>query len=120
MAKVVKNPRWAARGDMDEKVSSLFQEWLSAFVAVQVASGEDPTTAQNRLSEIEMQLANTSGEGMECLAIKLGLHRFLNDHTDAASLLFESAYSDLVRLAGRDPAAEISARFRQAEARRSH
>jgi hypothetical protein len=36
-----------------------------------------------------------------------------NDHTDAASLQSESAYRDLVRLTGRDPAAEISARFGQ-------
>jgi hypothetical protein len=29
---------------MDEKISSLFQEWLSAFDAVQVASGEQAIT----------------------------------------------------------------------------
>jgi hypothetical protein len=98
---------------MDEKISSLFQEWLSAFDALQVASGEEAITrAQSRLTEIEIQIANTGGAGWECLAIKLGLHCFLNDHTDAASLQSESAYRDLVRLAGRDPAAEISARFK--------
>jgi hypothetical protein len=108
-------------GEMDEKIPNLFEEWLAAFDAVQVASGEEAITrAQSRLSEIETQLADTSGEGMECLAIKLGLHCFLNDHTDAVSLLSESAYRDLVRLTGRDPAAEISARFRQAAAHRSH
>ena len=106
---------------MDGNISSLFQEWLSAFDAVQVASGEEAITrANSRLSEIETQIANTSGEGMECLAIKLGLHCFLNEHTDAASLLSESVYSDPVHLTGRDPAAEISARFRQTAAHRSH
>jgi hypothetical protein len=55
---------------------------------------------------------------MQCLAIKLGLHCFLNDHADAASLQYESAYRDLVRLSGRDPAAEISARFREGATRR--
>ena len=106
---------------MNEKIPNLFEEWLSAFDAVQFASGEEAIrSAQNNLSEIETQIANTSGEGMECLAIKLGLHYFLNEHTDAASLLSESAYRDLVRLTGRDPAAEISARFRQAAAHRSH
>jgi len=104
---------------MDEKISSLFQEWLSAFDAVQVASGEEATTSAHiRLSEIETQIANTPGEGMQCLAIKLGLHCFLNDHADAASLQSESAYRDLVRLSGRDPAAEISARFREGATRR--
>jgi hypothetical protein len=34
--------RWASAGEgMDEKISNLFQEWLSAFSAVQVALGED-------------------------------------------------------------------------------
>jgi hypothetical protein len=81
------------------------------FDAVQVASGEDETTTIQRLSRIEAQIANTRGEDFECFAIKLGLHRFLNHNGDAASLQSESAYCDLVRLSGRDPAAEIYARF---------
>ena len=104
---------------MDEKISDIFQEWMSAFDAVQVASGEEAITrAHSRLSEIETQIANTGGAGWECLVIKLGLHCFLNDHADTASLQVESAYRDLVRLSGRDPAAEISARFRQGATRR--
>ncbi len=107
------------RGEMDEKISCLFQEWLSAFDAAQVASGDEAITrAHSRLSEIEEQIANTPGEGMQCLVIKLGLHCFLNGHADAASLQSESAYRDLVRLSGRDPAAEISARFLQNAVRR--
>src|SRR5262245_31683054 len=102
---------------MDEKISSPFQEWLSAFDAVQVATGEGATSAQIRLSEIEAQIANTPGEGMQSLVIKLGLHCFLNGRADAASLLSESAYRDLVRLSDRDPAAEISAHFRQSAVR---
>ena len=99
---------------MDEKISGLFQGWLSAFAAVQVTSGEEALTrAHSRLSEIETQIANTPGEGMQGLAIKLGLHCFLSDHANAASLQSESAYRDLVRLTGHDPRAEISARFRR-------
>src|SRR5215831_14765618 len=99
---------------MDENISNLFEEWLSAFDAVQLASGEEAITrAQSRLSEIETQIVNTPAAGMQGLAIKLGLHCFLNDHTEAASLLSESAYRDLVRLTGRNPTAEISVRFRQ-------
>jgi hypothetical protein len=99
---------------MKEKIPDLFEEWLSAFDVAQIASGEEGIKrTQSRLSEIEMQIANTPGGTMECLAIKLGLHCFLNDHADAASLQSESAYRDLVRLSARDPAAEISARFRQ-------
>ena len=102
---------------MDEKIYNLFREWLSAFDALQVAVGEEAiTTAHSRLSEIETQIANTPAENMQGLAIKLGLHCFLNDHADAASLQSESAYADLARSTGHDPAAEISARFRQAAA----
>jgi hypothetical protein len=97
---------------MDEKITNLFQEWLSAFEAVQVASGDETIAkAQNRLSEIEERLAETPAEGIEGLAVKLGLHCFLNDHADAASIQSESAYRDLVRLTGRDPRVEIAARF---------
>src|SRR5262245_37310243 len=100
--------------DMDEKISNLFEEWMSAFDAVQLASGEEALTrAHKRLSEIETKIVNTPAEGMQGLAIKLGLHCFLNDHADAASLQSESAYQDLVRLTGRNPTVEISARFGQ-------
>ena len=97
---------------MNKKISDLFQEWLSVFDALQVASGEQAMNmAQSRLSEIEAQIANTPADDFECFAIKLGLHSFLND--DSASVQSESAYHDLVRLSGRDPAAEISARARR-------
>ena len=99
---------------MDEKISGLFQDWLSAFEAVQVASGENAIVrAHNSLSDIEARLADTPAEGTQGLAVKLGLHCFLNDHADAASMQSESAYRDLVRLTGRDPAIEIAARFKK-------
>ena len=44
--------------------------------------------------------------------MKLGLHRFLNEHSDASSELAASAYNDLIRLTGYDPAAEILAKLR--------
>ena len=99
-------------GTMDEKISGLFEDWLAAFEDVQVASGEEAiVTAQTRLSDIETRLAETPAEGMQGLAVKLGLHCFLNDHADSASIQSESAYRDLVRLTGHDPAVEIAARF---------
>jgi hypothetical protein len=97
---------------MDEKISNLFQEWLSAFDAVQVASGEVAVVkAYSTLSDIEARLAETPADGIQGLVVKLGLHCFLNDHADAASLQSESAYRDLVRLTGQDPAVQIAARF---------
>ena len=41
------------------------------------------------------------------VVVKLGLHQFLNDYADAASVQVDSAYADLVRLTGHDPATEI-------------
>lgn len=97
---------------MDEKISTLFEEWLAAFEAVQSAHGEDSIAkASNKLADIEERLAQTPADGLPGLAVKLALHCFLNDHADAASAQSESAYRDLVRLTGQDPTVEISARF---------
>jgi hypothetical protein len=100
---------------MDEKLSGLFKEWLSAFEAIQVAaSDEDAQKAQNVLSDLEARVAATPADGLQGLAVKLGLHCFLNDHADAASAQSESAYRDIVRLTGHDPAIEINTRFEKA------
>jgi hypothetical protein len=97
---------------MDEKLSGLFQQWLSAFEAAQAASSDQEIeTAHNALAEIEARVAATPAEGLHGLAVKLGLHCFLNDHGDAASAQSDSAYRDLVRLTGHDPAVDIAARF---------
>jgi len=97
---------------MDDNILSLFKDWLSAFELLQVAKGEEELVkAQTALGEAEARLADTPAEGMQGLAVKLGLHCFLNDHADAASVQSESAYRDLVRLTGLDPASEIAARF---------
>jgi hypothetical protein len=96
---------------MDEKLSGLFQEWLSAFEALQAASSdEEVAKMQNALSEFESRIAATPAEGLQGLAVKLGLHWFLKDHADAASAQSESAYRDSVRLTGHDGAVEIVSR----------
>jgi len=43
--------------------------------------------------------------------VKLGLQRFMHEYADAASELAASAYADLMRLTGYDPAAEILAKL---------
>jgi hypothetical protein len=99
---------------MEDEIVKLFEEWLSAFEAVQVAGNEQAVSqARDKLSEIEDRLAETPAQGMDGLAVKLGLHCFLNDHADAASLQSESAYRDVVRLTGLDPAREIAQRFKK-------
>jgi hypothetical protein len=97
---------------MDKKLSDLFQQWLAAFEAMQVTSSEaDVANSHRTLGEIEAKIVDTPAEGMEGLVVKLGLHCFLNEHADAASAQSDSAYRDLVRLTGADPAVEIAKRF---------
>jgi hypothetical protein len=97
---------------MDEKISDLFQQWLVVFEAMQVASDDAAAVkAHNALAEIETCMVDTPAEGMQGLVVKLGLHCFLNEHADAASMQSDSAYRDLVRLTGKDPATEIAAKF---------
>src|SRR5262245_65798507 len=63
--------------------------------------------ASNHRSSLQ-RIAATPAEGLRGLAVKLGLHEFLSDHGDAASLQCDSAYSDLVRLTGTDPMKNIA------------
>jgi hypothetical protein len=97
---------------MDEKLVELFTKWLKAFESVQAATKEKDLVAEHKaLFQVESQIATTPAEGLRGLVVKLGLHQFLNDHADAASLQVDSAYADLVRLTGHDPATEIWDRF---------
>ena len=97
---------------MDSKILDLFREWLSAFEEIQRrSSNEETAITDDSLREIEVCLAAAPANGMQGLAIKLGLHQFLSKQADTTSVLCESAYLDLVRLAGRDPGAEILARY---------
>src|SRR5262245_63532041 len=91
---------------MDETLVDLFGQWLKAFEVAQGAMSED--FAHDAVAELEMRIAATPAEGLRGLAVKLGLHQFLGDHGDATSLLCDSAYSNLVRLTGLDPATDIA------------
>ena len=97
---------------MDEKLVVLFMKWLKAFESVQAATKEkDVVAAHKALSDVESRIAATPSEGLRGVVLKLGLHQFLNDYADAASVQVDSAYADLVRLTGHDPATEICNRF---------
>jgi hypothetical protein len=97
---------------MDSKILDLFRDWLSAFEEIQRrSSNEETAMADDSLREIEVCLAATPADGVQGVAIKLGLHQFLSKQADTTSVLCESAYVDLVRLAGHDPGAEILARY---------
>ena len=98
---------------MDERISSLFQEWLSVFEAVQVASADEEIWRADTLKEIESRIGATPADGLQGLVIKLALHCFQQDYADPSSSQVESVYRDLVRLAGRDPLVEIIARLKR-------
>src|SRR6476646_1049075 len=95
---------------MDEEITALLQQWLITFEKTQSAKDDEET--DGALARIESRIAATPAEGLRGLVVKLGLQRFLSEHADAASELAASAYADLIRLTGHDPASEILARLR--------
>jgi len=96
---------------MDETLTDLFEQWLNAFGNIQAKPGEKEAIAVFALATIESRIAATPAEWSHGLVLKLGLDRFLNEHAEAAGEQAVSAYADLVRLAGYDPAAEIFSRL---------
>ena len=97
---------------MDEELTALFQQWLIAFEKTQSATGDEEAVAALALTRIESRIATTPAQGLHGLVVKFGLDRFLHEHADAASEQADSAYADLVRLTGHDPASEILAKLR--------
>ena len=102
----------ADKPEMDEEITVLFRQWLTAFEKAQSTTDDEETVAALALSKIESRIAATPAEGLRGLVVKLGLQRFLNEHADASSELAASAYTDLIRLTGHDPASEILAKLR--------
>jgi len=98
---------------MEAEITTLFQQWLITFEKTQSAKDDEESVAA--LARIESRIAATPAEGLRGLVVKLGLQRFLNEHADAASELAASAYADLIRLTGHDPASEILARLRSVQ-----
>ena len=101
--------------DMDREITALFQQWLVAFEKTQSATGDDEAVAAIALSRIESRIAATPAEGLNGLVVKFGLQHFLNEQADASSELAASAYTDLIRLTGHDPATEVLAKLQSTE-----
>ena len=105
---------------MEEELTALFQQWLTAFEQwltafekTQSTTDNEETVAALALIKIESRIAATPAEGLRGLVVKLGLQRFLNEHADGPSEQVDSAYADLVRMTGHDPATEILAKLRR-------
>ena len=102
----------ADKPKMDEDLTVLFRQWLTAFEEAQSTTDDEETVAALALGKIESRIAATPAEGLRGVVVKLGLDRFLQEHADTASEQADSAYADLVRLTGHDPVTEILAKLR--------
>ena len=89
---------------MDEEITALFQQWLIAFEKTQSATRDEETVALLALSRIESRIAVTPAEGLRGSRGKAWAR--------SPSEQADSAYADLVRLTGHDPATEILTRMR--------
>ena len=76
---------------------------------------EEAVPQREVLVDVELPIAATPAEGLRGFSWVRGSINF-EDSADAASIKVGSAYRDLVRLIGHDPASEISSRFRAEEA----
>jgi hypothetical protein len=66
---------------MDEKLIELFMKWLGFR-----SCAKDLNATLVNLSDVESQIAAIPADGLRGLVVTLGLHQFLNDHADAASV----------------------------------
>jgi hypothetical protein len=69
---------------MDEELTVLFRQWLTAFEKTQSTTDDEETVAALALSKIESRIAATPAEGLRGLVVKLGLQRFLHEHADGS------------------------------------
>jgi len=97
---------------MDEELTVLFRQWLTAFEKAQSTTDDEETVAA-ALSKIESRIAATPAEGLRGLVVELALQRFLHEHADGSGEQADSAYADLVRMTGYDPETEILAKLRR-------
>jgi hypothetical protein len=87
----------------DAELLELFEDWK---VALADCSGPDLDRAHNHLRAIEQLIASTPAEGLVGIGVQLGVWEFVNNHDDVAADQALAAYDAVVRLTGRDFAAE--------------
>ena len=74
----------ADKPKMDEDLTVLFRQWLTAFEEAQSTTDDEETVAALALGKIESRIAATPAEGLRGLVVKLALQRFLHEHADGS------------------------------------
>ena len=91
----------------DAQLLDLFEDWK---VTLAACSGCEPDDGvYDDLRAIEQRIASTPAEGLTGIGVQLALWEFINQDDDVAADQALAAYDALVRLTGRDFAAEAEA-----------
>jgi hypothetical protein len=103
----------------DIALLTLWQEWLSAFDAeMRSASNYVGDRAHARVRQLEQRICTTPAQGLPGIGVQLGLWMFIagRDNPDTGDEQAIAAYDAIVRLTGRDFAAEARAIVERADA----
>jgi hypothetical protein len=101
----------------DVKLIWLWEKWKQS-VADEIACETERAAdrAHMRTRAVERQIAETRAEGLVGIGVQLGLWRFINGRVIVASEQADAAYEALVRLTGKDYAAEARSIFNRQDA----
>jgi hypothetical protein len=101
----------------DVKLIWLWEKWKQS-VADEMACDTERAAdrAHARTRAVEREIAETRAEGLVGIGVQLGLWRFINGHVNIASEQADAAYEALVRLTGKDYAAEACAIVKKQDA----
>jgi hypothetical protein len=101
----------------DVKLIWLWEKWKQS-VADEMACDTERAAdrAHARTRAVEREIAETRAEGLIGIGVQLGLWRFINGHVNIASEQADAAYEALVRLTGKDYAAEACAIVKKQDA----
>jgi hypothetical protein len=112
-------PKFKAGADLmqDVKLIWLWEKWKQS-VADEIACETERAAdrAHMRTRALEQEIAETRAEGLLGIGVQFGLWRLINGRVIVASEQADAAYEALVRLTGKDYAAEARAIFNRQDA----
>jgi len=101
----------------DVKLIWLWEKWKESLAdEIACATERAANRAHMRTRAVEREIAETRAEGLIGIGVQLGLWRFINGRAIIASEQADAAYEALVRLTGKDYAAEARAIFNRHDA----